>query len=108
MGDDLHTMCYPLNKNLLSLQEKCTHSRKLCRLLARVVNLLFCRLHSPTHPPSLVAQVAGETEVKAQIKLRFLTATRQPVVVIRSFQVCGPAPVAWLLQLLEEAGRERL
>lgn len=32
-------------------------------------------------------QVAGETEVKAQIKLRFRTATSQPVVVIRTFQV---------------------
>lgn len=34
-----------------------------------------------------MAQVAGETEVKAQIKLRFRTATSQPVVVIRTFQV---------------------
>lgn len=32
-------------------------------------------------------KVAGETEVKAQIKLRFITATRQPVVIIRSFQL---------------------
>ncbi len=32
-------------------------------------------------------QVAGETEVKAQIKLRFRTATSQPVVIIRTFQV---------------------
>ena len=33
-------------------------------------------------------QVAGELEVKAQIKLRINTATGQPVVIIRSFQVC--------------------
>ena len=32
-------------------------------------------------------KVAGETEVKAQIKLRFLTSARQPVVIIRSFQL---------------------
>ena len=32
-------------------------------------------------------QVAGELEVKAQIKLRINTATGQPVVIIRSFQV---------------------
>ncbi|KAL3148389.1 DNA repair protein rad50 [Trebouxia sp. C0009 RCD-2024] len=32
-------------------------------------------------------KVAGETEVKAQIKLRFRTATSQPVVVIRTFQL---------------------
>ncbi len=36
---------------------------------------------------SCALQVAGETEVKAQIKLRFRTATSQPVVVIRTFQV---------------------
>jgi hypothetical protein len=33
-------------------------------------------------------QVAHETEVKAQIKLRFVTSNGQPVVVVRSFQVC--------------------
>jgi DNA repair protein RAD50 len=32
-------------------------------------------------------KVAGETEIKAQIKLRFSTATGQPVVIIRSFQL---------------------
>ncbi|KAK9817777.1 hypothetical protein WJX72_002045 [[Myrmecia] bisecta] len=32
-------------------------------------------------------KVAGETEVKAQIKLRFRTSTGQPVVVIRTFQL---------------------
>jgi DNA repair protein RAD50 len=32
-------------------------------------------------------KVAGETEVKAQIKLRFLTEHRGPVIVIRSFQL---------------------
>ncbi|PSC68536.1 DNA repair RAD50 [Micractinium conductrix] len=32
-------------------------------------------------------KVARETEVKAQIKLRFVTSARQPVVVIRSFQL---------------------
>ncbi|KAL4437341.1 hypothetical protein ABPG75_004480 [Micractinium tetrahymenae] len=32
-------------------------------------------------------KVAGESEVKAQIKLRFITSTRQPVVIIRSFQL---------------------
>ena len=35
----------------------------------------------------IFSKVAGETEVKAQIKLRFRTATSQPVVVIRTFQV---------------------
>ena len=35
----------------------------------------------------ICVQVAGETEVKGQIKLRFLTSTGQPVVVVRSFQV---------------------
>ncbi len=35
----------------------------------------------------LGAQVRGETEVKAQIKLRFRSKTGSPVVVIRSFQV---------------------
>ena len=42
--------------------------------------------HPPTHPAWFV-QVAGETEVKAQIKLRFFTEAHQPVVVIRSFQL---------------------
>ena len=32
-------------------------------------------------------KVAGETEVKAQIKLRFYNALRQPFIVIRSFQL---------------------
>ncbi|CAD7702268.1 unnamed protein product [Ostreobium quekettii] len=32
-------------------------------------------------------KIAGETEVKAQIKLRFHTNTGQPVVIIRSFQL---------------------
>eukprot|EP00891_Asterochloris_glomerata_P005919 jgi/Astpho2/5919/gw1.00080.120.1_t len=32
-------------------------------------------------------KVAGETEVKAQIKLRFRTATSQPVVINRTFQL---------------------
>lgn len=35
----------------------------------------------------LHAQVAGESEIKAQIKLRFKTATGQPVVILRAFQV---------------------
>lgn len=34
-----------------------------------------------------VLQIAGDSEVKAQIKLRINTATSQPVVIIRSFQV---------------------
>ena len=34
-----------------------------------------------------VMQIAGDSEVKAQIKLRINTATSQPVVIIRSFQV---------------------
>lgn len=52
-----------------------------------------CSCHVPPTPAlaGALLQVAGETEVKAQIKLRFLTATRQPVVVIRSFQVRVPA-----------------
>lgn len=36
-----------------------------------------------THPP----QIAGESEVKAQVKLRFKTSTGMPVVVARSYQV---------------------
>lgn len=39
------------------------------------------------HEGARVMQVAGELEVKAQIKLRINTATQQPVVIIRSFQV---------------------
>lgn len=39
-------------------------------------------------------QVAHETEVKAQIKLRFVTQGGQQVTVVRSFQVC------WLVMLL--------
>jgi hypothetical protein len=34
-------------------------------------------------------QVAGESEVKAQIKLRLRTSTQMPFVVVRSFQVRG-------------------
>ena len=34
-----------------------------------------------------VEQVAGETEVKAQIKLRFRSTAGAPIVVIRTFQV---------------------
>ena len=34
-----------------------------------------------------ISQVAGENEVKAQIKLRFITPNDQPVVIIRSFLV---------------------
>jgi hypothetical protein len=46
----------------------------------------------------MLLQVAGQTEVKAQIKLRFRTSTGQPVVCIRSFQVrshafCPPVVV---------------
>ncbi len=38
------------------------------------------------------AQVAHENEVKALIKLRFVTSTGSPVVVLRSFQVRAPDP----------------
>ncbi len=41
------------------------------------------------HDDAKATQVAGELEVKAQIKLRINTATQQPVVIIRSFQVCS-------------------
>ena len=37
-------------------------------------------------------QVAGETEVKALIKLRFRTFREEPIVVIRTFQVGDPMP----------------
>lgn len=37
--------------------------------------------------PDTAAQCSGETEVKAQIKLRFVTAAGMSVVAIRSFQV---------------------
>jgi hypothetical protein len=36
------------------------------------------------------AQVAHETEVKAQIMLRFNAATGQRITVVRAFQVCSP------------------
>ena len=53
-------------------------------------------------------QVAGESETKAQIKLRFVTADGQPMVIIRSFLVEGlhdlippaRAPLLWWLTLL--------
>ena len=35
-------------------------------------------------------QIAGETEVKAVIRLRFRTYRGEPIVVIRTFQVCQP------------------
>ena len=35
----------------------------------------------------MLGQVAGETEVKAQIKLRLRSAEGAPMVVIRSFQL---------------------
>ncbi len=61
------------------------HDPKAC------LHCCFCQISSGTlqHEASMscVLQVAGETEVKAQIKLRFRTATSQPVVVIRTFQV---------------------
>ena len=44
--------------------------------------------------PSNVPQIAHETEVKAQIKLRFSTSTGQPVVVVRCFQV-GEDAARW-------------
>jgi hypothetical protein len=50
-------------------------------------------LPPPPPPPPLlllllaVSQVAGESEVKAQIKLRLRTSTQMPFVVVRSFQV---------------------
>lgn len=47
-------------------------------------------------------QIAGETEVKAQIKLRFRTSTGVPVVVSRSFQVTPPACHGLLARLLAE------
>lgn len=65
--------------------------------------------------PTLLAspftqQVAGETEVKAQIKLRFITATRQPVVIIRSFQLtqASAGVGAGSLQVTDPAGHLRL
>ena len=52
--------------------------------------------------------MAGESEIKAQIKLRFVTAGGQPMVIVRSFQVEGLhelippalAPLLWWLTLL--------
>ena len=65
------------------------HDPKAC------LHCCVCQLSAGTlqHKASMscVLQVAGETEVKAQIKLRFRTATSQPVVVIRTFQVCYKA-----------------
>ncbi len=60
------------------------HDPKAC------LRCCFCQFSTGTlqHEASMscALQVAGETEVKAQIKLRFRTATSQPVVVIRTFQ----------------------
>lgn len=39
----------------------------------------------------MACQVAGETEVKAQIKLRVRTAQGAPVVIVRSFQLVQKA-----------------
>ena len=38
-----------------------------------------------------IPQVAGENEVKAQIKLRFRTVTGKPVIAIRSFSLTQKA-----------------
>ncbi len=46
-------------------------------------------------------QIAGENEVKAQIKLRFKTATGQPVVIIRAFQV-RYHPLCWSVRFSAE------
>lgn len=54
-----------------------------------VLNLLAV-LPEPCHPIYL-SQVLGETEVKAQIKLRLCTQTGAPIVVVRSFQVGQPS-----------------
>lgn len=40
---------------------------------------------------AVAAQVAGETEVKAQIKLRIRTAQGAPIVIVRSFQLVQKA-----------------
>lgn len=40
-----------------------------------------------TKPRCCFIQVAGESEVKAQIKLRVRTAQGAPVVIVRSFQL---------------------
>jgi hypothetical protein len=46
--------------------------------------LLQCKLTQLLYP----LQVYGESEVKAQIKLRVTTGAQMPVVIIRSYQVC--------------------
>lgn len=46
-----------------------------------------CYRHGPPCPSSLVLQIAGETEVKALIKLRLRTARDAAIVVFRSFSL---------------------
>jgi hypothetical protein len=53
--------------------------------------------HQRAPPP----QVYGEAEVKAQIKLLMHTSSNAPVIVSRSFQVCGAGGV-----LVARAGGE--
>lgn len=65
---------------LFSSSATCTQPYALnCK---HVVCTMSCCLHQ-----TWFAQVAHETEVKAQIKLRFITSSGQPVVVVRSFQL---------------------
>ena len=53
-----------------------------CVQAAKIIGVSMC------YSGRYVLQIAGDSEVKAQIKLRINTATSQPVVIIRSFQVC--------------------
>jgi hypothetical protein len=48
-------------------------------------------LYEILSPSAAALQVAGETEVKAQIKLRIRTAQGAPIVIVRSFQLVQKA-----------------
>ena len=67
-----------------------THPRPPCRG-CHCTRQASCRRQSMAQSPGMqctgCAQIAGETEVKAQIKLRFRTPNDQPIVIIRSFMV---------------------
>ena len=60
-------------------------------------------------PPDAAAQVAGEPEVKAQIKLRIRTAQGAPIVIVRSFQLVQKAKAlqVCILVMLQQTWRRQ-
>ena len=61
------------------------------------------------YPAAAAAQVAGEPEVKAQIKLRIRTAQGAPIVIVRSFQLVQKAKAlqVYSLDMLQLTWRPR-